>query len=228
MKITLEAILRSLSHETLSFMADSNHANGTIQPDQIPKVIGRINGVLRRLSVKFVLSEKTVDVQVTGTRRRYSLNQGDAWIVEDEDNPFIGDVGRILKIEAPNGRSYNLNDNATHDSIILKDDGTSFILDSFLMSGVYTVTYKATTPQFVESMNPDLTEVLNIPEALLNALYTGVAAQTYEGIGGEDNLAMARSKWRQFETDCAEAKINSAVEVDEFEEVNRLMDRGFK
>ena len=228
MKITLEAILRALSHETLSFMSDSNHANGTIQPDQIPKVLGRINGVLRRLSVKFVLNEKRVSFQVTPGQRSYSLADRAAWIIDTPSEPFLGDVATILGIEAPCGRMYNLRDKATHDSILLKDEGTTFVLDTHLKSGVYEVIYKAKTPQFKESSTPDLNEILNIPEALLNALYLGVAALTYEGIGGEDNVNMARSKWRQFDADCLDAKIYSAVEDEEHEEVNRFLDRGFK
>ena len=228
MKITLEAILRALSHETLSFMSDSNHANGTIQPDQIPKVVGRINGVLRRLSVKFVLNEKTVTVRVTEAQRTYSLAGKAPWIINTGADPFLGDVNTILGIESSCGRMFNLRDKATHNSILLKDEGTSFVLDKFLPEGDYTVFYKASTPQFTESVNPDLTEVLNIPESLLNALYLGVAALTYEGIGGEENVNMARNKWRQYDNDCQEAKIYSAVEDEEHEQANKFMDRGFR
>lgn len=228
MKITLEKILRDLSHDSLSFMSDSNFSNGVIVPDQIPKVLSRVNAVLRRLSTKFVLHEKSVMIRVTDRRRDYSLNKGDAWIIDDEDNPFIGDVGRILGIEMPDGRMQGLNDKAKHDSIMLRDDGRALVFDDFLMSGVYTVIYKAATPQFEESMEPNLSQVLDIPEALLNALYLGVAAMTYEGIGGADNVQMANNKWAQFQNDCDEAKINSAVEVEEYEEVNRMRQKGFK
>lgn len=228
MQITLENLLKALSHDTLSFMSDSNFSNGAIVPDQIPKVLSRVNSVLRRLSVKFVLNEKTVRFRVTSSRRDYSFNVGDAWIIDDEDDPFIGDIGRILALELPNGRKHGLSDSAPHDSIMLRDDGKSLVLDSFLMEGVYTLTYKAATPQFEETMEPDMAQVLDIPEALLNALYLGVAALTYESIGGADNVQMANNKWAQFQNDCDEAKVNSAVEVEEYEEVNRMRQKGFK
>jgi hypothetical protein len=226
MKITLEQILESLSHDALSFMADSNHANGTIAPDQIPKVVSRINNVLRRLNVKFVLSEKRIRVNVTAARRFYTLKQGDAWISADPDEPFTGDVGRILGIETPQGRMHDLGDKATHDSILLRDEGTSFGLDAEFGAGAYTVIYKAATPQF-KTDGSDLNQTLSIPEPLLNALYLGVAAITYEGIGGEDNTRMAASKWAQYEKECGEAKVNSAVDVEENDEGNKFRDRGW-
>lgn len=227
MKITLEAILRALSHESLSFMSDSNSSNGTIEADQIPKVIGRINGILRRLAVKFVLNEKTVKINVTNDRRYYPIVSGSSWIATDPTNPFIGDVNRILGIKVPNGRMYNLNDRSVHDNIMLRDEGTGFFLKDYMEVGVYEVIYKAATPQFTESPKPDLSQELNIPEALLNALYAGVAAMTYEGIGGAEHIQIAKSKWAQFNSDCADARINSAVEVEEFEDVNKLLNRGF-
>lgn len=226
MKITLKEILEALSHDTLAFMADSNHANGTIAGDQIPKVVSRVNSVLRRLNVKFVLSEKTVRVNVSANQRYYPLRSSDAWIVSDPAEPFTGDVGRILGIETPQGRMHGLGDKATHDSILLRDDGTAFAMDKTLLPGIYTVIYKATTPQF-KANGTDQTQVLSIPEALLNALYLGVAAITYEGIGGEDNIRMAGAKWAQYEKECAEAKLNSAVDVEENDEGNKFRDRGW-
>jgi hypothetical protein len=227
MQITIKAILEALSHETLSFMAESNHANGTIAPDQIPKVIGRVNAVLRRMAVRFVLKEKMIRVNVTSDRRYYTLTAADTWIVADPDDPFTGDVSRILGIETPTGRMHDLGDKASLTSIVLRDDGKSFAMDSALPNGVYTVIYKAATPQFTLDASL-LDQTLDIPEALLNALYLGVAAITYEGIGGAENLAMARDKWAQYEKECGEAKINSAVEIEENDEGNKFLDRGFR
>lgn len=226
MQITIGEILEALSHETLSFMAESNHSNGTIAPAQIPKVVGRVNAVLRRMAVKFVLKEKTIRVNVSASRRYYPLTAGAAWIVSDPDEPFTGDVGRILGIETPTGRMHDLGDKASLRSILLRDDGKSFAMDNTLPAGVYSVIYKASTPQFTADAD-QLEQSLDIPEALLNALYLGVAAITYEGIGGAENLAMARDKWNQYEKECGEAKINSAVEVEESDEGNKLLDRGF-
>jgi hypothetical protein len=229
MKITLEAILRSLSHETLSFMSDSGHGNGTIEPEQIPKVIGRINAILRRLSVKFVLNEKTVKVNVVADRLYYPLTAlNAAWVVADLANPWTADVGRILGIKTPSGRMYDLSDRSTHDSIMLDTEGTGFRFPYFFAEGEYEIIYKASTPQFEESPEPDLSEELSIPEALLNALYQGVAAMTYEGIGGSENIALANSKWAMFNSDCSDAKINSSVEVEEYLDVNLFANRGFK
>lgn len=226
MKITLEQILESLSHDTLAFMADSNHANGTISPDQIAKVVSRINNVLRRLNVKFVLHEKIIRVNVSGNRRYYPLKAGSTWISADPDEPFEGDVGRILGIETPAGRMHPLGDKSMTNSILLRDEGVAFALDTNVPNGTYTVIYKAATPQF-KTDGSDLQQALNIPEPLLNALYLGVSAITYEGIGGEDNIRMAGAKWAQYEKECGEAKINSAVDVEENDEGNKFRDRGF-
>lgn len=227
MKITLEQILEALSHDTLSFMADSNHANGTISGDQIPKVVSRVNAVLRRLNVKFVLSEKMIRVSVTAGRRYYPLTLGSAWIVADPAEPYTADVGRILGIETPQGRMYKLGDKAMLSSILLRDEGTAFALDSTVPVGTYTVIYKASTPQF-KTDGSDLTQTISIPEALLNALYLGVAAIAYEGIGGEDNLRMAAAKWSQYEKECAEAKLNSAVDVEENDEGDKFTAGGWR
>lgn len=227
MKITLAQALKSLSSDALAFMASSD-ANQTIVGDQIPKVVNRLNSVLRRLAVKFTLSEKIVRVNITADRRYYPLTEDAAWIDEDPDEPFTGDVVRILGMTMADGRSYNLNDVAKHDSILLRDNGTAFALDTYLPVGPADVIYKAATPQFLEDGSEDQSQEIDIPEALLNALYIGVAAISYEGIGGPENISMARSKWAQFEKECAEAKINSAVEVQEYEDRNLLRERGFK
>ncbi len=228
MQITLKAILEALSYETLSFMAESNHSNGSLSADQIPKVVGRINSVLRRMAVKFVLRERRIKVNVTLDRRYYTLNADDTWIQEDPDEAFTGDVGRILAIETPTGRNHDLGDKATLRTIVLRDEGKSFALDDTLEAGVYVVIYKAATPQFVsDPSNLNLDQILHIPEALLNALYLGVAAITYESIGGAENVSMAQAKWSQYEKECAEARINSAVEIEENDEGNKFLDRGF-
>lgn len=226
MNITLEKMLEALSHEQLGFMVDGNGSNGAIEPSQIPKVIGRLNSVLRRLAVKFVLSEKTIRVNVTQAQRYYTLNEEDPWIVADPDVSFTGDVGRILGIETPNGRVHPMNDLAKHDSILLRDDGKAFALDKALPIGQYSIIYKAATPQFAVD-GSDLDQEIEIPEPLLNALYLGVAAITYEGIGGPENVSLAAAKWKQYEKECGEAKINSAVEEEQYEEVNNFKDRGF-
>lgn len=227
MKITLKEILEALSHESLSFMADSNHANGTIAADQIPKIIGRVNGVIRKLAVKFVLKEKMIRVNVSANRRYYTLNKGDAWIIEDPLEPFENDVSLILGIETPDGRMHPIGDKASFRSILLRDDGNAFAMDTHLPNGIYTIYYKAKTPQF--EIDPEkLDQVLEIPEALLNALYEGVAAVTYEGLGGAENVKLAIAKWQKFEQDCSEAKINSAVNVEETDEGNKFGDRGFR
>lgn len=227
MKITLKTMLESLSHDTLSFMADSNHARGSIQGDQIPKVISRINAVLRRLAVKFTLNEKTIKVLTTNEQRYYTLFPDDAWIVEDEDEPYTGDVARILGIELSNGRIHKLNDVAPSDSILLRDDGKAFALDGSIPAGLVVVTYKAATPVF-EIDGSNLDQEIEIPESLLNAVYIGVAAITYQGIGGPENTSLANALWAQYEKECGEAKINSAVEVEQYEERNLFMDKGFR
>lgn len=227
MKITLSQLLEGLSHDTLAFMADSNHARGSIAGDQIPKVTSRLNAVLRRLAVKFVLSEKTVKVRLTNNQRNYALTPGSPWLVAEPGNPFEGDVARILGITTADGKTHNLNDVAQHDSILVKDGGVSLEIDQYVPLGVATVIYKAVTPQF-DLNEIDLKQTIDIPEALLNALYLGVAAITYEGIGGTENIQLSGAKWVQFEKECAEAKINSAVENQTYEERNLFRDRGFK
>ena len=183
--------------------------------------------MLRKLAVKFVLKEKMVKVNVTANRRYYTLNRLDPWIISDIDEPFEGDVSLILGIETPEGRMHPIGDKASFRSILLRDDGNAFAMDTHLSSGVYTIYYKAKTPQF-ENDPENLDQVLDIPESLLNALYEGVAATTYEGIGGAENVKLAISKWQKFEQDCSEAKINSAVNVDETDEGNKFWDRGFR
>lgn len=227
MKITLAKILEGLSHDTLSFMADSNHSQGIITGDQIPKTINRVNSVLRRLAVKFTLQEKTIKVLINKDQRYYPLKVGEAHIVEDPDEPFTGDINRILSIETANGRSHNMSDLAPHDSILLRDEGKSFAVDAYVPLGLANVIYKANTPQF-EVNAENQSQEIELPEALLNALYLGVAAITYQGIGGPENIALSQSMWAQYENECANAKLNSAVEVDQFEESNKLQDRGFR
>jgi len=227
MKITLAKILEGLSHDTLSFMADSNHARGSIVGDQIPKVVSRINAVLRRLAVKFTLSEKSVKVDITADRQYYPMTVGSAWIVEDPEEPFTGDVARILGIELSNGRVYNLNDVAKHDSVLLRDGGKAFAIDAGLPEGLAVVTYKAATPEF-DLTGENQAQEIELPESLLNALYIGVAAITYQGIGGPENITLSNSHWAQFEREIKEAQVNSAVEVEQYEERNLLKDRGFR
>lgn len=227
MKIKLEKILEELSHDTLAFMADSNHARGSIMPDQIPKVVGRLNSVLRKLSVRFTLTEKRIKVRISKGVRYYPLTVNAPYIIQDPTEPFEGDVARILSVETANGKMHGLNDVAAHNSILLRDEGRSFSTDEHVFEGIAEVVYKATTPQF-DPVNADQEQTIDVPESLLNALYIGVAAITYQGIGGPENIAISNGLWAQYENECNTAKLNSAVEVVEFEESNRLRDKGFR
>lgn len=227
MKITLKQLLKALSRDSLSFMADSNHSNGSIAVDQIPKVVSRINSVLRRLNVKFTLSEKTVRLYISDDRRYYPLEQPLLWTTDNVDYEFLTDVERILAVQQDDGRMIPLNDLAVSKTIRLRDNGRSLFLTQAVPAGWVNVIYKAKTPQFVEDVE-DLNQTIEFPEALLNALYSAVAAISYEGIGGAENIQLAANKWTQYEKECLEAVVNSAVEIEEYEEANLHQIRGYR
>lgn len=226
MKITLKQLLKALSRDSLSFMADANNSNGSITVDQIPKVVSRINSVLRRLNVKFTLSERTVRLFVNADRRYYPLEEPLLW-AGGADYEFLTDVERILAVQQDDGRMIPLNDLAVSKNIRLRDNGRSLYLTQAVPAGWLNIIYKAKTPQFNEE-SEDLNQTIEFPEALLNALYAGVAAISYEGIGGAENVQLAANKWTQYEKESMEAVVNSAVEVEEYEDANLHVIRGYR
>lgn len=227
MKITLAKILEGLSHDALSFMAESNSARGSIREAQIPKVTSRINNILRRLAVRFVLQEKSVRVQLSPGNRYYSLRVGEPYILDDAEDYFAGDVRQILTIQLPNGRKHGLNDEAGFGNIMIQEGGTAFLMDDNMPVGTAVITYKAATPQF-ETDDCNTEQEIHLPEALINALYQGVAALTYQSMGGTENIALAQGYWGQFDSECDRAELGSAVETKKFEETNKFADRGFR
>lgn len=227
MRYKLEDILRILSHDALSFMASGSDSNGSIMPKEINKTTSRVNSVLRRLGSTFVLKESTVRIRLEKDQKTYKLEASNPFIVIDPGNPFLDDVAQILRVEDADGKIRGLDDLARNDSIMVRDNGTSLRVSEVILNrgGELTVTYKARTPQFEVTEN--LAQEIEFPEELINALSQGVAAMTYSGMGGSENVQISNGFWSSFNVEVNLVKSSSGGEDEEITTINKLKSKGF-
>lgn len=207
--MTLEELFTALSYGEFSNLSIGCDGTGSIKEDQHNKIIGYANDALRDLYMRFILSTKTVLIQQNEGITNYHLDprfstvhgeEGQHHYIKDlPEEPFLGDIVKILMVFDEYGREITLND---------EDDPLSMFTPYFNVLQVpdpkngklMSVTYQ-TRHAVLE--RDDLEQEIDLPYFLEGALKNYIAYKTYSHMNGQENSVKAQEHLGLYELACA-------------------------
>ena len=194
-----------LSYGELSNLSISGEGSGTLVQAKHPQIIQYVNEGLLRLHSRFRLKESDLIIEQVDHITNYHLriefaesqNNCDVpfpYIKDLPDEPFTGDVIKILEVHDSLGRELVLNDKNDPCSLFLPQPDVLQVPNP--IAGVALgIMYQARHP--VLRTRPireeDITEqTITIPFYLEGALQAFVASQVYGHMNGQENIAKSQ------------------------------------
>lgn len=229
----LEELFSRLSYGELSNLSIGNEGRGSIKEEDIPKVTAHVNDGLLRLYSRFMLSTKQLLIEQVRHITNYHLIPKYAestgsdvewpYIKDLPDEPFLGDVIRILEVHDSVGREYVLND---------KDDPNSLFTPAPQLLQVPTpkagqalaILYQA---RHINLDNDDLDQEIFIPFVLEGALQSFVAYKIYSHMNGQDNQVKGQEHLNTYEGICGDVETRDLVNATFATSHHKLQERGF-
>jgi hypothetical protein len=212
----LAELFKQLSYGQLSNLSLSGNGSGVIVGEQKPKIISMANEALLKLYSRFILNEKTMVLALTSATSRYSLTRANSiygadpnnltgYIIDTEDNPFLGDVVRVLAAHDSFGVDVALNDDQANISVFTPAPEAVQIRQSAnnirSISGLM-LTYQAKHPEL--DVDGDDEQLIELPDVLEPALRAYVSYMVFSGMNGPENSAKAAEHMSQYEATCLE------------------------
>lgn len=229
----LEELLSRLSYAELSNLSIGNEGRGSIKEEDIPKLVAHVNDGLVRIYSRFVLSTKQLLIEQVRHITNYHLipkyaestgaNVPWPYIKDLPDEPFKGDVIRILEVHDSMGREYVLND---------KDDPNSLFTPAPQLLQVPTpkagqslaVLYQA-RHDYLE--NDDLEQEIFIPFVLEGALQAFVAYKVFSHMNGQENQIKSQEHLSTYDGICSDVEERDLVNATFATSHHKLEERGF-
>lgn len=210
--MNLSDILTKLSLGPLSEQAAFGTGAGTIDVQQVPRLVFNIGQALVALYTRFPLRIRSLEIEVVDGLYEYPLQTRFAqtssstelnkFIKDSVADPFTGDVLKITAItDAATGCELPLN--KRHDELSWFTSSYDTVRMGYPKTGdTYKIEYRArhaaldpnpTTPSEVE---------IRIPDELVPALLAHVAGQVYGSMSIENALAKSQGFMAEYENQC--------------------------
>ena len=206
-----------------------------LKPESIPKINAIIQGGINDLNKKFSIRENEILVRPKLGKEFYELIPANAqtsgnpyaFILDDVDNPFLGDIMQIFRITDASGQSLWLNTGVAQmvpvDNVFGKHP-SMFTYSGVNMSAYNTiklhkehdlgdllVQYKAKMKPLDTSKAPEDTYI-DLPDHFLNALVLYVASRKYNPMGaetiGRGMFHEGNNYWSKYQEEVADLKAN--------------------
>lgn len=192
-------------------LADS----GLINVEKIPKIIMYANEGLLRLHTKFVLKEKTLLLEMRENITSYHLlkkfayseydinDPPSSWnmpyILDNENEPFLEDVIKILSVYNYDGIKLPIND--LHNACSVFTPQPLVLQVTTPVAGkMLSVEYQA---KHIVIPETEFEEVdVDIPECLESALQAFIASKSYMHMNTQENTAKGQQHEMTFESLC--------------------------
>lgn len=221
----LEAILRQLSESELSNTSIGSSGIGVISEGKVSKVLTHINEGILKLYTLFVLDEKDVLVEMRERTIYYHLHPDYSesnwnrakvdypYIKDMPEEPFLGDVIKVLSVHRADGYTYPLNDPEQVTSVFTPRANTLQIPhpEHGRLIGIH---YQAKHPVLT---GDDLESEILLPDVLIEPLRAYVASNVYSHINTQDATYKSREFDAKFRTICEDVinrdLVNSSYSV---------------
>jgi hypothetical protein len=228
-------LFRRLAYGELSNLAVAN-PDGTLVTEKHPQMTQYVNEGLLRLYSRFILEEKVVLIEQYEhiisyhLKNRFSESAGAdiayPYIKDMPDEPFKGDVIRILQVTDKDGNVRVLND---------KDDPSSLFTPQPDILQVPTpiegeplsITYQARHWVLDDRIGKILEQEIDLPFFLEGALQSFVAYKTYSDMNGQENIGKSQEKLAAYEAICVEVELKDLINQSFHTSHTKLEQRGF-
>lgn len=254
MRKTLREVFADLSYGHLSNLVIGSEGNGLIDDKHHGRIISLLNQGLDDLHGRFLLRERSLLLRAITGKTSYLLRRehafthpGDggginAWIVDSQDQPFTGDVLKVLNVTDEIGAPVTVN---TTKSVrapgvfqvsVEKEGPGLFTVDAETVEipqpktgDFYHVNYQARHPKLV-NVDGDvevLAQTITLPSVTYAALSAYVASQIFSGLGGPENSQKGLELMGLFEAACQQFVFNGTVKTSNSHDHSKLEERGF-
>jgi len=228
-------LFRRLSYGELSNLAIAN-PDGTLVEEKHPQITQYVNEGLLRLYSRFILEEKVLLIEQYEHITSYHLKNRFAesagadiaypYIKDMPDEPFLGDVIRILSVSDENGVAKILND---------KDDSNSFFtpqpdilqIPNPIEGQPLSITYQARHWTLDDRIGKILKQEIDVPFFLESALQSYVAYKVYSDMNGVENIGKSQEKLAAYEQICIETEMKDLINQSFHTSHTKLEQRGF-
>lgn len=229
---TLEDVFRDLSYGPLSNLSIGMEGAGTIKLDKQDRLVSLVNQGLTRIYSRVMVAQKELKLRTLVGRALYTLRKehaesddtlADKFIRDSVDDPFTGDLIRILAVFDCEGEEVPLNDSGAEGSVFTpKPDQLQ--LPHARGGETYYVLYQAAHP-VLETGDPS--QEIDLVEPLFEALEAFVAGKVLRSMNGAEHHAKGSELIGQFDTIIAEADSLDITKQSLATTTTKLEDRGF-
>lgn len=237
--IPIRTIFDDLGVGVLKNLSYYNPTINSINEQDYPVIVSYINLALMGLFKRFMLNTGEVIVQQFPNVIRYHLRYQYAmsntastepikYISDSDIHPFKDDVIKIERVFSELGEEYPINDSTQCYPIYTPNHDTIIMVPVSDTPQAVSVIYRASHPKIVmdSSFDPDTT-MLNIPEYILDALYSRIGAYAYKVVAADDTEASAsRSYMVQYEAECQRLE-HEGVSPNDNEHIDLFKSKGW-
>ena len=224
-----------LSYGELSNTAMAVDGTGTIEEVHQPKVVRYLNEGLRRLHGRFPLIQKDVLIELRDHITNYHHIPRFAesnWVPEEVEfpyikdliqEPFTGDVARILEVRNSFGHMLPLNDPENRMSVFTPQ--VDVLQVPRPITGVaLSVMYQAYHPTI---SHHDLQAEIVLPDVLSSALCAYAAYNVFSHMNTQEATMKAQEHMAKYESICAEVEAQDLVNSSSSHTNSRFAKRGW-
>lgn len=213
--MNLNDLYQKLSFGELSNLALANEGNGTIKEAAKPRIVNYANEALTRIHTQFLLRENDLvlelyeDVTNYHLIPRFAQNAGSDPVLEARryirdlpNEPFLGDVAKVMRVFDQEGYVLPLNDENKPLSVFTPQP-LILQVPSPEEGKVLAVQYQALHPK----LDKDVPEgVLFVPESLMGALTAFIAYKVFSHMNTQDASAKAQEHLSVYTGICQEVR----------------------
>jgi hypothetical protein len=222
----LNQLYESLSYGELSNLAIAEDTPGTIKDKAKPKIIQYTNDALLSLYSRFLLKEKQVMLLLYRHITNYhfeprfavqydtpddEVDQPYRYILDLPNEPFLGDVIKVLVVYDEYGNRLPLNDEARSWSVFTPQ-AAMLQVPRPIEGNALAVTYQARHPLLLKD---DEDQKVEVPAILETALKAFVAYKVFSHMNTAESSAKAQEFMASYENECMRVEekdlVNSSI-----------------
>lgn len=210
----LSDVFSQLTYGELKQMSLGGATQGGIDESKYNEVVSHINLALLNVYTRFPIMTKELCIRTREDQTVYELTTAHAMSVDPVDGyiedsvikPFTGDILRIQTARDETGAELAINDENA-DKALFTNSYNSIRYTDPTAGGALILTYRAAPAPITVPTQPadlDTSQIVEIPDVLLEPLLVYIEYRVHKARGGEAGLAQARAAKQHYEMLCAD------------------------
>lgn len=235
---SVSELLKDLSQGELRNLSMAKDGMGTLAVKDQPMTILYANDALKELYSKYLIKEKSLYISMLETITHYHLREQMAanytpvdeeddepirYIMDLSDEPFTGDVIKVLRVYSTTGDELPLNDLNDLYSVFTPEPLVLQVNDP-VTDAIINVVYQAKHPILSGSSD----EAIELPDVLHPALRAYVAFRVYAGMNTKDSRGAAADNLALYNRLCDIAREGDLVSTSTSTQNSRFSARGWR